>query len=432
MRFEPGPPVRLLRLYRVSSRLYFHLSVLFVLLLTRGQGLVAVEVELAVYGLAIVAAGPVATALGRFDSGRRTLVGGEILKATGLVLLASDPGAPAIAVAAQVINGFGFGLTSMTDPVVVAAALEGDTREMGRFQASAQSLMFLSTLLAGVAGAALFEWRATAPLWFSAGATLVSAAVAARLPSGSTPVVGVRGPGRRPRALTRRQLRVAGYYALTRGFMLAAFVGVLPFLLYREEHVGVLGLAFALGAFSAGAFATASTSQRLLQAVGEGPVLAASCGLLLGAFVCFSFTRDVTVTVLAMTVMGAGSGTVRPVTMRLLGEMSRSRPEGAGLGEVSRRMESAFGVVNAVVIAATGMLVVHTSFRSGMLVLASAFAGSLVICSLATAERPSTVASLSSRYAGSGPVRWGVASGEVASSGPGEAGTTASGRSASR
>jgi predicted MFS family arabinose efflux permease len=93
--------------------------------------------------------------------------------------------------------------------------------------------------------------------------------------------------------------------------------------------------------------------------------------LLAAAFVVFAFTHDVAVAVVAMTITGAASGLVRPVTMRRLSQISKDHPELPGLGQVAGLMERAFGVANAAVIVLGGILITSFSFRTGMLLLAA-------------------------------------------------------------
>lgn len=362
--------VRTLFSYRIVSRLYFHLSVLFVLFAVSGLGTLAIETVLAVYGLCIMLAGPISRRLLQQAGPITTLVVGESMKALGLVLIAISPGTVALAFAGQALNGLGFGLTSTADPVVVNATFEGRPEGIGRFQATAQSLMFLTVLVAGVVGAFMFEWRTRSPLWFAAGATLVAVLLASRLPRGHAPAK-VSAPTTSPRALGSQQVRAAAYYVLTRGFMLAAFVGLLPFLLYERLALGVIPLSFALGAFSLAAFLTARYSQKLLALLGPTAIMVSSVLLLAAAFVVFAFTHDVAVAVVAMTITGAASGLVRPVTMRRLSQISKDHPELPGLGQVAGLMERAFGVANAAVIVLGGILITSFSFRTGMLLLAA-------------------------------------------------------------
>jgi len=221
-----------------------------------------------------------------------------------------------------------------------------------------------------VIGAFMFRWQTSAPLWFAAGATVLAALLASRLPRAQAPAK-VGAPTTSPRSLGRQQVRAATYYVLTRGFMLAAFVGLLPFLLYERLALGVIPLSFALAAFSLAAFLTARYSQALLALAGPTMIMASSVLLLAAAFVVFGFTHDVAVSVVAMTITGAASGLVRPVTMRRLSQISKDNPRLPGLGQVAGLMERAFGIANAAVIVLGGVLITSFSFRTGMLLLAA-------------------------------------------------------------
>ncbi|MGF7234783.1 MAG: hypothetical protein ACQSGP_07470, partial [Frankia sp.] len=161
--------------YRVVSRLYFHLSVLYVIFAVHGEGPTAIGAILAAYGVAIVIAGPVSAAVIARIGADRALIAGEVIKAAGLVILALDPGLLPLALAGQVVNGIGFGIGQAADPLVLTKMCAGDSVTIGRIAASAQSKMFLATLVAGVSGALLFRIDSVVPLWAAAAASLAAA-----------------------------------------------------------------------------------------------------------------------------------------------------------------------------------------------------------------------------------------------------------------
>ncbi|MGF7233390.1 MAG: MFS transporter, partial [Frankia sp.] len=173
--------------------------------------------------------------------------------------------------------------------------------------------------------------------------------------------------------LVPAQRTAAGYYVLTRGFMLSAFVGLLPYLLYRILAFTVIELSGALAAFSAFAFLTARYSQVILARFGIQVVMYATAVLLTGAFLVFALWENPTASVVAMAIMGGASGAVRPVTIRSLSHISSTEPGAPPMGRVVGAMERAFGLGNALVIFLGGILIVQTSFRTGMLVLAAVY-----------------------------------------------------------
>jgi MFS family permease len=368
---EAAPARKVFLTYRVISRLYFHLSILYVYFAVHRQGTTAIAAILSVYGLAILVAGPVSTrVIGRLG-GRRTLVVGELVKATGLFLLVAAPSVLAVDLAGQLVAGLGFGLTSAADPLVAGEVCRGDSKEIGRLQASAQSKMFLATLVAGVAGALLFKVRSPLPLWSAASASLVSAGLAARLPKADMAVPSRSRPAGPTAAVPApAQRAIVSYYVLARGFMLAAFVGLLPFLLFRIEKFDVVELAAALAGFSVLAFLTARFSQHLLSALGPRVVVVVSSGLLAVSFILSGLIQHPWASLASLAIMGAASGAVRPVTMRRISQVSAEDAGAPPMGAVTAFMERAFGLCNCAIIFFGTALIVATSFRTAFIVLA--------------------------------------------------------------
>jgi hypothetical protein len=258
-------------------------------------------------------------------------------------------------------------------------------------------MMFLATLVAGISGALLFRIGSAVPLWAAAAASGAAAVLAARLPgaasssseSSSAPAGASAGPpggaSARPGGESKRgalvpaQRAVVGYYVMTRGFMLAAFVGLLPYLLYRILHFSVLELAGALAAFTVLAYLTARFSQALLARLGIATIMAGSTALLAGAFVVFALFRHPWPSMIAMAVMGAASGAVRPVTMRRLSQIAGDDPAALPVGVVAGMMERIFGLCNALAIFLGTILIVETSFPTGMLLMATVYVGTQAV-----------------------------------------------------
>jgi predicted MFS family arabinose efflux permease len=170
--------------------------------------------------------------------------------------------------------------------------------------------------------------------------------------------------------MTAPEIRWVTYYVLTRGFMLGSFIGLLPYLVFQRLDVDVLGLSLVLGSYTLAAFVTARYSQQILRRAGQRTVAVATGVVLLLSLVVFAVSTSLAAVVLAMILLGAASGGVRPAT---LGELSRAAAEhrgGAVPGWLLSRMEGAFGLCNAVVVLAGGVVIQFWSFPAAMLALA--------------------------------------------------------------
>ena len=392
-------PVRLFVGYRVVSRLYFHLSVLYVILLTWDHGPLAIAAVLAAYGATLSVVGPLTGRWVRTRGAGWSLVVGESLKAAGLLLMAVGGHLLAVALLAQVLNGAGFGLAIAADPVAARSVVGGDVAAMGQLQSSTQSLMFLSVLVSGVAGGFAFLVSERVPLLAGAAAAAAAAGIAALLgrhlasPGAATsaPATAGSGAGSTVAGAATERFRLlpvertwVTYYVLTRGFMLGAFVGLLPYQLYRVVEVSVQGLALVLAAFSLAAFVAARYVNAGLTRWGERPLAVGTVVVLLAAFATFALTTSLWASTVAMALMGAASGGVRPAAIARLSAVARDHRGGAIPGTVIGGMERAFGICNAAVILVGGVLIALADVRTALLACCVAYLGAHTVSAALT------------------------------------------------
>ncbi|MCW5231583.1 hypothetical protein D8B34_24505 [Verminephrobacter eiseniae] len=138
--------------YRVVSRLYFHLPVLFLLFWSLRAEYSTVTLLLAVYSGASTLAADLAPRLGRIMQAMRLVLLGEGMKSLGLALLVigTMPGAVSLPMLllGQLVGGTGFALALTADGGLLrVAALGADAETLGRIQGRTQSMMFIATLV---------------------------------------------------------------------------------------------------------------------------------------------------------------------------------------------------------------------------------------------------------------------------------------------
>ena len=171
--------VRLFIAYRVISRLYFHLPVLFLLFWSLRITYFTATFLLAVYGLASTIAADLAPKIAERLTSSQLIYLGEGMKSLGLalILVGSMPGNVSLSALfiTQLTGGIGFALALCADGALLRlVAVDVDPQEMGLIQALAQSLMFLSTLVGGFAGGILFDYEAHWPFYCGIFASLLS------------------------------------------------------------------------------------------------------------------------------------------------------------------------------------------------------------------------------------------------------------------
>lgn len=376
--------LRMIFAYRIASRLYFHLPVLFVWFYQRHFSLPAVEVLLALYGLALVAMASVPSRLAARFGSRAVLAAGEVVKVAGLVLLATTSDFAAAA-AAQVITGIGASLTVSLDSQLIRQ-YTSNADENGRAQSVSQSYMFLAVMVAGITGAVIFAHAPRAVFWASAGASVLALATVLALPGGdgdgqpAPAQAQAGGEGSREGEAIPAAIRAwGGYYLLLRGVTLAAFVGFLPYYFFTQLKVQLAYFGAVLSLFSLAAFAAARLAPALVARSRPVVVVAGTIAASAAALAVFAAWRALPAGLAAITLLGLASGGVRPLTMGALGRSGLPR---AVTARFSGRLETVYGLVNAGILLAGGLVLRYaglTPLLAGLAVITVAAGSGLLI-----------------------------------------------------
>ena len=107
---------------------------------------------------------------------------------------------------------------------------------------------------------------------------------------------------------------------------------------------------------------------------------------LLAAFGVFALAPSLWLTVVAMALMGAASGGVRPATMARLAAVAKQARGGGVPTSVVARMETAFGVCNALLILVGGLLIAYASFETALLTALAAYVATQLAVALVNAR----------------------------------------------
>lgn len=334
--------------YRVTSRAYFHLPVVFVYLYVHGQRVDVILALLALYGVTVLLSAPLVSRFNVTVSRRTSLVVGELIKMVGLIALAVSPEFIWGLVIGQVLSGAGYALTSSVESAVVGM-LEPDSVRAGRIQSTTQSWIFMVVLASGVSGAVIFSYTEITVFFLSALACLVAVVQLAylRLPE-RTDAGESRSTGRAPLASVWPWVT---YYAAIRSVALASFVGFVPYLLFVEVRVSLVFFGVLLALFNLAAFAIARWNKVIVDALGNRVLVSGSLGCLAVSMALLGFSRSPLLIGLAIALLGVAAGAARPVTQAGLTVVPAELRQ-----RVNARMEQITGAANAAVLALGGVL----------------------------------------------------------------------------
>lgn len=372
--------IRLFMAYRVVSRLYFHLPVLFLLFWSLNIEFSAAMLLLATYSASSTFAGDLAPRLASRYEAARLVALGESMKSCGLILLilGTLPGEVSLPVliAGQVIGGTGFALALAADGGllrVVAPSVDSET--LLKIQSRTQSMMFLATLVAGFIGGVLFDYEAHFAFYAGIAASLASIVIVLAMDEPKTVPLVTKSDATNSTKLkldlSNEQLTWVGFYAITRAFALAPFIGLLP-LHFSMQRVDPYLFGLVLGLFTLGGFFVALYGAPILRKLGpNGGVWVCCCGIffslalfgLSGTLEHFGIAQFKTA-LFAITLLGIAAGAIRPVVMARLDLSALNPLQRIG---VFARMERAFGYLSASLLLSFGYLVESESLSAAFL-----------------------------------------------------------------
>lgn len=362
--------------YRVISRCYFHLPVLLFYFWVIEIGMYRIITLLAIYGLSSSFCANLNHWLLRSLSQKQVVVFGELAKALGLGLILWGTRQTEVSITllviAQIVGGAGFSIALSTDAGLLRQIASGhDPTLFMSVQMRTQSQMFIATLLAGTAGSLLFDYNVQWPFWASLFSNMFSVMV----------LLLIREPVTRKesvdtRADTGLHLRPDQqfwmlFYSLSRAFTLAPFIGFIPFY-FIMVNVEPLLFGAVLGFFTLSAFAAAKLGNVIIQRYSVDVLLMITVVLMLSALVLFGLSSELAKVgvdyfitgLLAIALLGLGSGAIRPVTMANLDVSHNARAEQI---HIFSRMERDFGLVNGLLLMLGAVLLVNWGVEALML-----------------------------------------------------------------
>lgn len=350
--------------YRVLSRAYFHLPILWVWFVESHHIRIWVAaILLATYSATLTFGAPLARRLQQFLPPARSMVLGEIVKVAGLLGLMLAGGHVLAVLAAQLIGGIGYSMAQGPDSVLLRSLYRDDeTGDYAGHESRSMSMVFVSVLIAGVIGGYLYSRIPASPFIASmcAGGLAAVAAVIMKRLAVASGMVG-SGPGSAPPE-RHRQLSVLSaadwqwmlYYAMVRGLAIAAFVALLPMVFFVDLRVHVSMFGVVLGSFSVFAYLSGRYGTRAVKRLPDPLIPLISAAVLAGSFTLFASAGVLAVALVGMATLGATSGVVRPLAMSRL--QSIPHRSAAERGAAVATMERCYGAFNAVAVAGGGIV----------------------------------------------------------------------------
>lgn len=362
--------------YRIFSRLYFHVAVLFIYFYTNKLSIMNIEILLAIYGITLMLGSHWKNKIFLNVSEKYIISIGELIKAIGLFLFTIQSHI-VVFIIAQVLSGIGYSLTAGTDSRLLKKILpNNDSDTYKSIESSSNSYMFLSFLIAGITGSILFELNPHLVFYGSICSNIICLITIWNLKVNKQSSQDNKSNLQIDKQIINQFEKFwINYYAVSRAFPLAIFVGFLPYFLFVTVNINLYYFGIVLSLFTLSGSLSARFLVRIYKKVGYKQVLLITVLLTLFSMILLSIVTDLLLSIVVVALLGFASGGVRPLTVSNLTTENSNKEKQSYL---FASMEKLYGFWNATLLVIGGILFNYLGFN-GIMVLFTILYGSLIL-----------------------------------------------------
>ena len=292
--------------YRVLSRLYFHLPVLFLFFISKNLSLTSIALLLAIYPAAIFATSLVKSKLA-IDA-KMFLYVSAILNIISYYLIVFY-GHYVSFVCAQLILGCSYALAAGEDSKLLFASNTSQLLQQN-IQRSSNSMMFLSSLFSGIVGGYFYTIDPSYNFYLAIVANLIILPMLWLLQTKKIKVLKQVTASQQANNITMQDF---AYYSLTRGIVLGLFVGFIPFLLSKNSPSPFI-FALIICCYMLTGYLSSQFTDKLFINMRHAQII--STALIAVGTVILSISQSEVGIACALVTYGLGTGMVRPITMK--------------------------------------------------------------------------------------------------------------------
>ncbi|KYD28915.1 MFS transporter [Geobacillus sp. B4113_201601] len=354
-------------MYRIFSRLYFHLAVLFLYFYLNNIDILHIELLLAIYGITLMVSSQWSSKLTKYISEKYIIAIGELVKATGLLFFTFELHFYTLVIA-QILSGIGYSLTAGTDSSLLRhILLNEDSSKYKKVESSSNSYMFISFLLAGIVGSILFKFDQLYVFYGSICANFISFLAILSIGTDKSERKQVQETivgNNTQMENTSLENFWKNYYAISRAFPLAIFIGFLPYFLFRVIEVNLYYFGVVLSLFTLLGFSSARLLVRLNNTFSYKNLTLATTVFSIIAMILLGVSNNFVLSVIAVALLGFSSGGVRPLT---LSNLNTNKMDARQRTALFSSMEKLYGFWNAFLLILGGVLFDILGFQKLMI-----------------------------------------------------------------
>jgi MFS family permease len=344
---------------------------LFVYFYTVGLSVWEIELLLAVYGITLIFAPKFTKKFKNQNKQQITLIVGEMIKAFGLICFVVTKDVWILAIG-QILSGLGYSLTAGTDSSLLrklSDTYEEDKYEYKAVEAKSNSYMFISFLVAGVLGSVIFKIDPRLVFLLSIFANMLSL-ISARLINDTSEITEtkiatvIETVSDEERLVNDKTIFFwKNYYALSRAFTLATFVGFLPYYFFIVVDVNLYYFSAILSLFNLFGFLSSRVIVKLEKSWGYKKLTVVTSCLLIVGLMVFCFSNNLLISVINISLLGLASGGVRPITMANINKKEMNNFQRT---KILSSMEQNYGFWNALLLLSGGLILTFFGFKTLM------------------------------------------------------------------
>lgn len=376
-------------LYRIFSRLYFHVPMLFVYFYTYGISVVEIEFLLAVYGVVLIIAPKIVVKFKNKYKQKSIIIVGELIKIMGLLCFVLTKNI-FVLIIGQIFSGLGYSFIAGTDSNLLKllfGTYKGNAYDYKKVEANSNSYMFVAFLGAGVLGSVLFQTNNQlifiCSIASSALAIISTCFITEKkelkepqeisIPDKDTEnadvVEELKDTISNQSVVLQKNKELSfwkNYYALSRAVTLATFVGFLPYYFFLVTDVNLYYFSAILSLFNLFGFVSSRVVIRLEQRFGNKVMAVCTSAILIVAFIVFSVSDNIIISIINLSLLGLASGIIRPITMISINQYDLIQSDRI---KIVSSMEQIYGFWNASLLIIGGIILNYFGFQQLMLVI---------------------------------------------------------------
>lgn len=339
-------------LYRIFSRMYFYLPILFPFFYLSGQSVQQIELLLALYGVSTALAITIAKKIVGNIGHKKALLIGEILKIVSLLIFIFFHKYFFMLALAQIFMGIGYAMIVSNDTVILQQTFKGKQKNRcSAVQIKTNSYLFLSLLFSGLLGALFFKYSPSLVMWIS-----ILAAIFSFFSILSMIYAKENNTLENRKVTLPVDNTVLIYYCFIRGMIIPVFIGGLPYFFFIIKKTDMIWFGAILSSFTLSGFFSSKYFVEYFKKYRIASLFIGSLALICFAYLLLLF-GSLYLGLLTTILLGFLAGSVRPLAILNINTKKFD------IEKTLNRAEFFYGLLSSLLLIFAGLFFKYSNFN---------------------------------------------------------------------